>query len=227
MVLVGKLLALFLYDREVVKTQDGRETENRNRRGYDMPKIDLTQFENYKNLSAEEKLQLLESFEYDDGEEKYKKTKEALDKATKEAGDWRKKYNGKLTEDEKKKAEDDQKIIDMQTELDQLKAEKTKAEYYSQFVAQGYTEELAKSSAEAMAKGDMATVFANNKTFAEALQEKAKSEKMHNTPKPQPGERDDGTVDYTKLKEEAMKEGRFADVAYYTRLEFEANKEQK
>lgn len=190
-----------------------------------MPKIDLTQFENYETLSAEDKLKLLEEFEYDDGEEKYKKTKEALDKATKEAGDWRKKYNSKLTDEEKKKDENEQKILDMQTELDQMKAEKTKAEYYSQFVAQGYTEELAKSSAEAMASGDMATVFANNKIFSEALQEKIKSEKMHTTPKPKPGDPDNNIVSYAKEKEEAMKDGRFGDVAYYTRLEFEANKE--
>ena len=69
----------------------------------------------------------------------------------------------------------------------------------------GYDEKLAKSSAEAMVKGDMDTVFANQKKHSELREKALRTELLQMTPTPPSGETDKGmTLD--KFKKMSLRE---------------------
>jgi len=145
-------------------------------------RIDLAKFENYENLTAEEKVALLEGFEYDDHSAELQKEKAELDryknavsKANSEAKQWKDKHNALLSEDERKKEESAEAMESLKTELATLKQEKTISEYTSQYIALGYSPELAKETATAFANGDFqktmqshAQFLADQKKFMEA-----------------------------------------------------------
>lgn len=195
-----------------------------------MAKIDTSKIEGYADMSAEDKLKALEAFEYEDNAAELERQKNALSKANSEAAEWKRKHNALLSEDEKKKQEDADKLAQMEKELSELRKGKTVSEYKAKFIAQGYDEALAENTAKAMADGDSAKVFANQSKFLEDYAKKVKADALKKTPKPTPGNGDNGgAVDYDKKIEEAQKNGDFAAVAYYTRLkaeeEAQANKE--
>ena len=58
----------------------------------------------------------------------------------------------------------------METELNTLRREKSVSTYTADFLSLGYEENLAKETAEAMADGDFAKVFANQKKFKSELE---------------------------------------------------------
>lgn len=195
-----------------------------------MAKIDTSKIEGYADMSAEDKLKALEAFEYEDNAAELERQKNALSKANSEAAEWKRKHNALLSEDEKKKQEDADKLAQMEKELSELRKGKTVSEYKAKFIAQGYDEALAEDTAKAMADGDSAKVFANQSKFLEDYAKKVKADALKKTPKPTLGNGDNGgAVDYGKKIEEAQKNGDFAAVAYYTRLkaeeEAQANKE--
>ena len=70
-----------------------------------MPKIDTSTIAGYAEMTAEQKLAALESFEYDDGSKQAEKLKAAVDKASSEAAAYKKQLNAKMTDDERKQQE--------------------------------------------------------------------------------------------------------------------------
>ena len=62
----------------------------------------------------------------------------------------------------------------------------TVSEHKAKFLAMGYDEKLADETAEAMANGDMAKVFANQQKHLEAYGKKVRAEALKDTPKPTP-----------------------------------------
>lgn len=196
-----------------------------------MAKIDTSKIEGYANMTPEQKLAALEGFEYEDNSAELEKQKNALSKANSEAAEWKRKHNALLSEEEKKKQEDADKLAQMEQELADLRKGKTVSEYKAKFVAQGYDEALAEETAKALADGDSAKVFANQSKFLEEYAKKVKSDAIKKTPKPGAGAGSgsgtEGTVDYGKKIEEAQKNGDITAVAYYTRLKAQAEAEAK
>lgn len=125
----------------------------------------------------------------------------ALSKSNTEAAENKRKLREKQTEEEKQKEEQAQKIAAMQEELENLRKEKTLAANKGQLIALGYDEALATETAQAMADGDTAKLFANQKKFIEAQREKIKADLMKGTPNPPAG---DGTNTITKDAYRAM-----------------------
>ena len=82
-----------------------------------MAKIDTSKIDGYADMSAEDKLKALESFEYEDNAAELERQKNALSKANSEAAEWKRKHNALLSEDEKKKQEDADKLAQMEKEL--------------------------------------------------------------------------------------------------------------
>ena len=116
----------------------------------------------------------------------------------------------------------------MQKELDELRKGKTVSEYKAKFIAQGYDEALAEETAQAMADGDTAKVFANQGKFLEDYAKKVKADTLKKTPKPAPGAGSGaGEVDYQKKIEEAQQNGDMSAVAYYTRLKAQEEAQAK
>ena len=191
-----------------------------------MPKIDTSTIEGYAELTPEQKLAALEGYEYEDHSEELERQKAAVTKANGEAAEWKRKHTALLSEDEKKKQEDADKLASMEKELAELRKGKVVSDYKAKFVAQGYSEELADETAKALADGDMTKVFANQQKFLADYAKGVKAEALKGTPKP-PAGGSSTDVDFAKKIEEAQKSGDLTAVAYYTRLQAQAEAEAK
>lgn len=188
-----------------------------------MAKIDTTKIEGYAEMSAEEKLAALESFEYEDKTEDYAKLKKSFDKTSSEVAEWKKKHNALLTDEERQKQEAEASIKAMQTELETLRRDKTVAGHKAKYLAMGYEESLAEETAAALADGNLDVVFANQAKHQEASLKKLKSETMRGNPTPPAGAGSVG-VDYAKLISEAQSRGDFVTAAAYMRKQQESIK---
>lgn len=112
------------------------------------------------------------------------KMKAAVDKASKEAAEWKRKYNEKLTEEEKQKeaAEEQQK------KFAEVNAKLVRAETITSLMDGGYDKASAEAIADAMASGDHMKVTAEmariHKDMATAHQKALDEAKLANTPEP-------------------------------------------
>lgn len=154
-------------------------------------KINTNLIEGYDSMSAEEKLQALESYEFDTSGLVDKKL---FDKTSSELANYKKKYQETLSEEERNKAVRDEEIQRMQDELNSLKRDKQIADSTAQFLSLGYAEDLAKSTAKAFVEGDMATVFNNQKLHQESIEKTIKTNLMKGTPEPKVGNEPKGVT---------------------------------
>ena len=113
----------------------------------------ITDIENYDTMTPEEKVAALEE-RYADGE----KLKAALDKASSEAATYKKQLREKQTDEEAKAAKEAEERATLLARVEELEREKLVNSYVTSYLSLGYDEKTAKSTAEALAKGDMATV---------------------------------------------------------------------
>ena len=164
-----------------------------------MAKIDVTKIEGYDTMTPEEKLNALESFEYEDNLSELERYKNAVSKANSEASDWKKKHNSLLTAEDKEKQERDEELSKLRTEVEELKKEKAVSAYTAKYLGLGYEKSLAEATAKAMSEGDMETVFANQKKHNDTREKEIKAELLKGTPAPQSGEGGD-TMSLDKLK---------------------------
>lgn len=145
-----------------------------------------------EELSVEDLLKLANDIEYVDptsvvAKDVYDRLKLANDKNSHDASEWKKKYNSTLTEQEQAKIASEQASAELQAKYDALLKETNVMKYTNQFLASGMDEKLAKSSAEALANGDMDTVFENQKKFASSVKKQVTDELLKDTPKPDGG----------------------------------------
>lgn len=155
------------------------------------------QIENYEEMTPEEKVAALEAYEPDMSGYV---AKSVADKHASEAADYKKKWREAVSAEEAKAAEAAEANAAIMAELEALRAEKQMANYTSAYLAMGYDEKLAKSSAEALVKGDMDAVFKIQKTHAENREKALRTELLKGTPSPAPGK-----TDVSKTKEEYSK----------------------
>lgn len=146
--------------------------------------IDTSTIENYENLSAEEKVAVLESYDVKGTNEdiSISKMKKAMDKALSETANYKKLLREKQSEQEIADAERKEAEERMKLELEELKKEKAISTYVSSYMSLGYSEELARSSASAMLDNDMAKVFENQKIFNENLKKQMETERLSKQP---------------------------------------------
>lgn len=155
-----------------------------------MVKLDTSKITGYDSMSAEDKVKALEAYEYEDNGSaaiEVEKLKKALSNANSEAAEWKRKHNALITEDEKKKQEDAERVARMEDELNELRKGKTISEYKSKFIAQGYSEDLAASTAAALADGDVNTVLVNQGKFLDNYTKQIKADLLKNVPTPPGG----------------------------------------
>lgn len=148
-----------------------------------MPKIDTSTIHGYAEMSAEEKIAALEGFEYADLSGEVERYKNAVSKASADAADWKRKYNEKLTDEERKQQEAGQK----DELIAQLQRRIAISDNTAKYLALGYDAALAAQTAEAMADGNLEVVFANQQKHLQAYEAKVKAELVKGTPKPTGG----------------------------------------
>ena len=153
-------------------------------------KIDVAQITDYDSLSMEEKVAALENFEYDDHSDavaELEKHKDATNKATKEAAEYKKQLKALQDQQKTGNSKADETIARLQEQVNELTRQNTISSYTAQFVALGYDPELASATAIATADGDVAKVFENMGKFLDAHDKQTKADILKQTPKPGQG----------------------------------------
>lgn len=150
-----------------------------------MAKIDTSKIEGYAEMTAEQKLAALEGMEMD-----YTGwvRKDALDKASSEAANYKKQLREKQSADEQAAAQAAETLRAMQDELDALRKEKQITELSKRWMGAGYSEALATSTAKAMAEGNAEQVVKNFATFLAEHDKAMKADILKQTPTPPAGD---------------------------------------
>ena len=189
-------------------------------------KYDTSTIPGYAEMSLEEKVKVLEGLEYDDHSEEITNLKNAVSKANSEAADWKKKHNAQLTDDERAKAESDNEIAELKRKLEEYDHRDKVNSYKAEYLALGYSAELAEKTAEAAANGDMTSVFAFQKKALAEHDAKFKSELMGDITPPPAGTGKNANVDLSKQIAEAQEAGNMAQVAALIRQQQMAEAEK-
>jgi hypothetical protein len=144
--------------------------------------------ENFEGMNADELRAFIQNLEVPEAKaesvpnDEITRLKNALSKSNSEAADYRKKWQSTLSEQERLEAERQQRETDMQTQLNALLREKQTSEFEKNFLATGYSPELAKSSATAMVDGNNAQVFADMNAFIAEKTKQLQAEALNNQP---------------------------------------------
>lgn len=176
-----------------------------------MAKIDTTKIEGYENMSAEEKLAALESFEMPDPDYSGWVQKDVFDKTASDLAKIKKDRNGV----EKEKS-------DLETRLAELERKDKISTTKDKYIANGFSVELAQATAEAFVDGNMDAVLENLTKHATDVATAAKDKALHGTPQPPAsGGSDFGKINYDAEKEKALANGNYTLAAYYSRIQSE------
>lgn len=150
-----------------------------------MPNIDTSAIEGFDAMTPEQKVEALLKV---DVPEKIDLTgyvkKDIYDKTASELADAKKQVKAKMTEDEAAKAKEAEERQKLQEDYNTLLKKSTIADYTASYLAMGYEEKLARSTAEALFDGDMEKVFANQKLHQDAQAKAIRNERMKDTPGP-------------------------------------------
>lgn len=131
-----------------------------------------------------------------------KRLKAATDKATADASNWKKKYTATQTDAERLSMEKAEEEAKKQQELEDLRKFKVVTEAKDQYRRLGYSDELAKSAAEAQFAGDFEELARIQQSYQDELAKQIKADLMKSMPAPATG--NDETVQMTKEQFKAM-----------------------
>ena len=139
------------------------------------------------------------------------KLRQANTNASADASEWKKKYQAKLSEEDKAKELQDEQTAAMQKELEDLRNERNIAKYTGTLVANdiGMDAETAKSVAEALNAGDTEKVFDGIRKFITAHDRSLRENALRNNQTLQSGS---ATKDITKEE--------FKNMSYREMLQF-------
>lgn len=151
-----------------------------------MAKIDVSKIEGYENMTPEQKIDALESYNIPDPDYSGYVRKDVFDKTASELAEKKKLLQTKMTEDEAAKQQEQEEREKLQKDYEALLHKTTVSENKVKLLAMGYEEKLAEETAEAMANGDTEKVFANQQKHLDAYGKKIRAEALKNTPKPTP-----------------------------------------
>lgn len=149
--------------------------------------------EGYDEMSAEEKLKALEELDApednsDSVEEKYKKLISKANAEAKRYKDERNKaieeLNSKLSEQEIAQRREEEELENLKAQYEEAIKENSISKKFNHYKALGYSDELAKSTAEAFVNGDYETVEANQIKAHEEFEKSIRADVTKNNPKP-------------------------------------------
>lgn len=154
-------------------------------------RIDTAKIENYETMSAEDKLKALEAYEFETPvpkeNDEVTKLKAALSKANSDAAEWKRQFREKQTEAERAEAERKEHESAVEDELRTLRRDKSVSGYVAQYLALGYTQELALKAAEATADNDAATIMSCQQEYIEAKTKELEAAALNKQPSITPG----------------------------------------
>ena len=194
-----------------------------------MAKINTASIEGFDAMSDAAKLEALLGLEIPDPVDLGGYVKKAVfDAKASEAANLSKKLKEIANEDqlaqmkrEEAQQEAAQKYADLEAKYNEVIKANRIAEYKANYIAQGYDEELAESTAKALESGDTKQVFENGKKFRASLESKIKADIMKNNPHPKGsvggGKLEDAMLESAKDigKKKAAENKKTADVMKY------------
>jgi hypothetical protein len=150
-------------------------------------KIDVSKIEGFADMTAEDKLNALMGYEFEDPKPapdngEISKLKAALSKANSESAEWKRQFREKQSEQERAEAERAEAEKAMQEELASLRRGKVVDEYAKKCMGMGYDADLAAECAEAMADGRFNDVFAAQQKFMEAKTKEIEAAALNKQP---------------------------------------------
>lgn len=110
------------------------------------------------------------------------KLRQANTNASADASKWKKQYQDKLSEEDRKKEEQEEQTATLQKELETLRAERNVANHKSQLLSIGFEDTLAQEVAEAINAGETAKVFDGLRKFIVAHDKALKENALRNNP---------------------------------------------
>lgn len=175
------------------------------------------QIENYESMTPEEKVAALEAYEPDMSGFVAKAT---FDKTASELAAAKKTIREQMTEDQAKKAQEAEERAALLERVEKAEHALAVSGYEKAYLAMGYDAKLAVSTAEALAKGDMDTVFKNQKAHADAREKALRTELLKGTPPPAAGATDTGMTKEKFSKLTLAEKAEFAEKNPDTYKEF-------
>lgn len=169
-------------------------------------KIDTTKIEGYLDMTPEQKILALEAFDMNVDYTGYVK-KELLERANTEAANYKRQLQEKMTDEERRKADENALLDQLRQENETLKREKSITEATSQYLAMGgFDEELAKATAEAQVDGKIDIVMANIKKGIENVKQQSVKEGLESLGDPAKGETGGTTMTREQFKRLSLAE---------------------
>ena len=150
-------------------------------------KIDVSKIAGFEEMSAEDKIAALQSFEFEepkvpDNSGEINKLKAALSKANSEAAEYKRQWKEKQTEQERLESERAEAEKALQDEVKALRRDKVVSEYAKQCMGMGYDAALAAECAEAMADGRFNDVFSIQQKFMETKTKEIEAAALNKQP---------------------------------------------
>lgn len=172
-------------------------------------KINTDKIQGYGDMTPEEKIKALETFEMAEPDYSGYVRKEVFDKTASELADSKKQLREKMSADEIKSKEDAEKQAKLQSDYDALVRKVALSENKAKLLGLGYEDKLATETAEAMIDGNLDKVFANQKKHLDAVEKKIREDVLRDTPKPEGGN-----------SSNAMSKEKFREMSANERYEF-------
>jgi hypothetical protein len=172
--------------------------------------FDFTKLDGYKpELTAEEKLALLDKYEAPAPDYTGYISKSNFDKVASELAEAKRQLKAKLTEEEQKEAARLEAEKAIKDELDALRKENAITKNKADFLGLGYDDALATETAKALADGDMKKVFENQKKHIENVKKAERAAALASDPKPPAGSgKSETPIEQLKKQyDEALKRG--------------------
>lgn len=161
-----------------------------------MAKIDTSTIQGFDEMSAEDKLTALLGLEIPGAVDmKQFVSKANFDKTSSELAAAKKQLAAKMTDDERKAQEAQQKQSDLEQKYEALLRDSEIAKQKANFLAKGYSEKLAEEAAVALYDHDNVKLFACMETFISDHDKALKAEVIKGTPKPGAGNAGGATED--------------------------------
>lgn len=155
-----------------------------------MANISTESIEGFEGMTPEEKVEALLKLDIPEEVDLSGYVKKSVfDAKAAEASDLSKKLKGKLSEDEQRKAAEEeakqqeaQKFADLESKYQELLKQSTLKEHTISLNGLGFDDKLAADTAVAIVDGDAAKLFKNMKTFLEGFRKSVEKELMDRTP---------------------------------------------
>lgn len=145
-------------------------------------KIDTSRIDGYAEMTTDEKLAALESYEIEPSGPEIQKWKDAVSRANSEAAEYKKQLRAKLSDDEAKQAQDAEEREAILKELESLRRDQGGEYIPGKIFKPGYDAQSAQKAAKALQAGDFDTVFATQEAFIETAKKSAVAQSLKTQP---------------------------------------------